>query len=202
MTNHLGEYLSKLGKKNFRVAETEKFNHVTYYFNALVDEQYPGEQRDLIPSEKVATFDLSPKMRADDIATDAIKMIESLEYDFGVINLANPDMLGHTGNFDAAVIGIETVDSDVKRIIDASLKCGDTVLLTADHGNAEIMLFPDGSKCTSHTTSPVPFFVIEDKDGKPVHRVVKDGKLGDIAPTVLDLMGMEKPVEMTGESLI
>ncbi|GHV18604.1 2,3-bisphosphoglycerate-independent phosphoglycerate mutase [Clostridia bacterium] len=202
MKNNLGEYLSSLGKKNFRVAETEKFNHITFYFNALMDVQYPGEDRMLLPSDSVETFDLAPKMRAQAIATEAINAIKKQDYDFGAINLANPDMLGHTGIFDAAVEGVEEVDKCVGEIVDAVLAVGGIVLITADHGNAEVMVDHEtGLACTSHTNNPVPLYLIGAPEGMGL-RAFPTGKLADLAPTILELMDIEKPAEMTGESLL
>jgi 2,3-bisphosphoglycerate-independent phosphoglycerate mutase len=202
INNHFGEYVSSLGLKNFRVAETEKFNHVTFYFNALEDKTYPGEERVLIPSEKVATFDLAPDMRAPDIATAALEKIKSGEYDFGIIILANPDMLGHTGNFEAAVSGIETVDTAAGEIARGVLDAGGICIITADHGNAETMLYPGtNTVCTSHTTNPVPIIIMGAGDDITL-KAPREGSLCDVAPTMLDLAGLEKPAEMTGESVI
>ncbi|WP_461247255.1 2,3-bisphosphoglycerate-independent phosphoglycerate mutase [Treponema sp. R6D11] len=196
--NNITEYLSHLGKRIFKIAETEKYAHVTFYFNGGVEEPYDGEERFLIPSEKVATFDLSPNMRAIDIKNKAIELISSGKYDFGVLNFANCDMVGHTGNFDATIKTVETVDAAVGEIIEACKITGDVCIITADHGNADIEIFDDGKPCTSHTTNPVPFCIV----GKQVEIKKKMGKLADIAPTCLKLMGLEIPPEMRGESLI
>lgn len=198
-SNHLGEWLSKQGKRNFRVAETEKYNHVTFYFNALNDIEYEGEERVLVPSEKVATFDLAPKMRAVEIKDKAIELIKSGEYQLGVLNFANPDMIGHTGVFEAAVTGVETVDACVGEVVQATLDNGGIAIVTADHGNAELMADSEtGATVTSHTTNPVPLFIL----GAGELKLRPDGGLSDIAPTILELMQLKPPAEMTGKSLI
>ncbi|MDR0930669.1 MAG: 2,3-bisphosphoglycerate-independent phosphoglycerate mutase [Clostridiales bacterium] len=197
--NNLGEYTTSLGYKNVRIAETEKYAHITFYFNAMVDKCYSGEDRILIPSEKVATFDLSPKMRAMEIKDKAIEAINSKKYDFVFINFANCDMVGHTGNISAAIQAVEAVDSATQEVVDAVKNVGGTTVITADHGNAEVMLDKTTKiPVTSHTTSPVPFCIVSDSS----YVLRADGKLADVAPTILDLTDITKPAEMTGESLI
>ena len=196
--NTLGDYVSAKGLKQFRVAETEKYAHVTFFFNGGVEKQAEGEDRCLVPSPKeFATYDLIPQMSAEAVADKCIEAIASDNYDLIVCNFANCDMVGHTGIMEAAITAVETVDSCMGRIVDEMEKHSDSVLLvTADHGNADCMFDESGKVNTAHTTNPVPFAVccegIE----------LKDGRLADIAPTVLELMGLEKPAEMTGESLI
>jgi len=199
--NHLGEVLSKKGLKNLRIAETEKYAHITFYLNAMFDIQYEGEDRILIPSKKVTKlFDEAPKMSAEEIRDTAVENIKSGKYDAVFINFANGDLVGHSGIYDAAVIAVETVDQCVGDVVSATLEQGGNVILTADHGNCEQMKYPNGDICTSHTTNPVPFIVI----GNDVSNIkLKEGGiLGDIASTVLELMDIEKPEEMTGKSLI
>ena len=196
--NTLGDYVSAKGLKQFRVAETEKYAHVTFFFNGGVEKQAEGEDRCLVPSPKeFATYDLIPQMSAEAVADKCIEAIASDNYDLIVCNFANCDMVGHTGIMEAAITAVETVDSCMGRIVAEMEKHSDSVLLvTADHGNADCMFDESGKVNTAHTTNPVPFAVccegIE----------LKDGRLADIAPTVLELMGLEKPAEMTGESLI
>ncbi|RMG56748.1 MAG: 2,3-bisphosphoglycerate-independent phosphoglycerate mutase, partial [Bacteroidetes bacterium] len=198
--NGLGEYLSSLGKKQIRIAETEKYPHVTFFFNGGREEALPGESYLLCPSPKVATYDLQPEMSAQDIQDKIIPELEKEEVDFVCLNFANPDMVGHTGVFEAAVRAVETVDGCTQAVVETALAHGYAVLVTADHGNADRMRNPDGSPHTAHTTSLVPLILIEKEPRftlKP-----ETGKLGDIAPTVLTLMGLDIPSEMTGHVLV
>lgn len=196
--NTLGEYLSKKGLKQLRIAETEKYAHVTFFFNGGVEKPNEGEDRVLIPSPKVATYDLKPEMSAVEVKEEVIKRINEEKYDFIVLNFANPDMVGHTGKFDAAVKAIETIDKCLGDIVKLIIEKGGKVMITADHGNAEEMIDEStGKVITAHTTNMVPCIVIGEGDIK-----LREGILADIAPTILDMMGIEKPSEMTGESLI
>ena len=195
--NGLGEYLSKLGLTQLRIAETEKYAHVTFFFNGGVEAPYPGEDRVLVASPKVATYDLQPEMSAYEVTEKCVERIESGAYDVIILNFANCDMVGHTGNYDAAVKAVETVDECVGKVVDATLKMGGIAMITADHGNAEQMLQSDGvSPMTAHTTNPVPFILCG------AGNELREGRLADIAPTILDVMGLEKPEEMDGQSLI
>ena len=198
LNNTLGEVLQRNGKKQIRIAETEKYPHVTFFFNGGREIPYDGEERILIPSPKVATYDMQPEMSAHELTDAIIPQIEKEAADFICLNYANADMVGHTGIFAAAIKAVETVDACVSRLVTAALKHGYTVLLTADHGNADYMINEDGSPNTAHTLNPVPLFII-DKEWKGT---VKSGKLGDIAPTILTIMGLEIPKEMTGNVLI
>jgi len=192
----LGEVLSKSGKKQIRIAETEKYPHVTFFFSGGREEPFANEERILIPSPKVATYDLQPEMSAHKV-TDAIcKELEKGEVDFVCLNFANPDMVGHTGVFNAVIKAVETIDSCVKRVVETGQKNGYSFLITADHGNADFMINDDGSPNTAHTTNPVPLFLI-DNDFKKLN----NGKLCDLAPTVLCLMNITAPTEMKGVSL-
>ena len=196
--NTLGDYVSAMGLRQFRVAETEKYAHVTFFFNGGVEKQAEGEERCLVPSPKeFATYDLVPQMSAEQVAEKCVEAIASEEYALVVCNFANCDMVGHTGIMDAAVKAVETVDACMGRIMEETAKHQDTVLLvTADHGNADCMFDESGRVNTAHTTNPVPFAVCM------AGISLKDGRLADIAPTVLDVMGLAQPAEMTGESLI
>lgn len=197
--NMLGEYVSKLGKKQLRIAETEKYAHVTFFFNGGIEAPYEGEDRALIPSPKVATYDLKPEMSAVEVKDEMLKRLATNEYDMVILNFANPDMVGHTGVLEAAKIAIETVDTCLGEIVDKVLEMDGAVFITADHGNAEEMIdYSTGAPMTSHTTNPVPFIYVAN-DAKPM---VETGKLCDIAPTMLEVMGVEIPAEMTGKSLI
>ena len=195
--NIFGQYISDSGLTQLRIAETEKYAHVTFFFNGGVEQTFPGEDRCLVASPKVATYDLQPEMSAYEVCDKCVERIKSGKYDVIILNYANCDMVGHTGVFEAAVKAVETVDECVGRTVDAIREMGGIALITADHGNAEKMLQEDGkSPFTAHTTNLVPFCIV----GADVK--LRDGRLADIAPTMLDLMGLEKPVEMTGESLI
>ena len=197
LQNIFGEYISQLGLTQLRIAETEKYAHVTFFFNGGVETVFPGEDRVLIPSPKVPTYDLKPDMSAREVAAEAVKRIESGEYDVIILNFANCDMVGHTGVYEAARLAVETVDECVGQVVEATQKMGGVALITADHGNADRMLEDDGTTpYTAHTTNLVPFYIV----GANVK--LRDGKLCDIAPTMLDLMGLQKPKEMTGETLI
>ena len=196
LKNTFGEYISQLGLTQLRIAETEKYAHVTFFFNGGVEQVFPGEDRCLIPSPKVATYDLQPEMSAYEVTEEAVRRIESGAYDVIILNFANCDMVGHTGVYAAACKAVTTVDECVGRVTDATSRMGGITLITADHGNAEQMTEPDGSPFTAHTTSPVPLYIV----GADVK--LRDGRLADIAPTMLDLMGLEKPVEMDGKTLI
>lgn len=195
--NTLGEVLANAGKKQIRIAETEKYPHVTFFFSGGREAEFKGEKRILCPSPKVATYDLQPEMSAYDIKDGIIPELEKGEVDFVCLNFANGDMVGHTGDFEAAVKACEAVDNCVKDVISTALDNGYTTLLIADHGNCETMINPDGTPNTAHTTNPVPMILI-DKDLK----TIDNGVLGDIAPTILRLMGVDQPKEMTQHSLI
>lgn len=198
LENTFGEYISRLGLKQLRIAETEKYAHVTFFFNGGVETVYDGEDRVLIPSPKVATYDLKPEMSAKEVTEEVLKRIDSKKYDVIILNYANPDMVGHTGVFDAAKSAIEVIDECVGRVASAVLDQGGSLLITADHGNAEQMLdYDNGGPFTAHTTNPVPLVIVGLGDVK-----LNKGILSDLAPTMLDIMGIEKPVEMTGKSLI
>ena len=196
--NTLGEVLSRMGKKQIRIAETEKYPHVTFFFSGGREETFEGEKRILCPSPKVPTYDLKPEMSAEDIRDKIIPELESGEPDFICLNFANPDMVGHTGVFQAAVKACETVDKCAREVVEKALEHGYTAIIIADHGNSDIMLNPDGTPHTAHTTSLVPCILVDNEYKKPVN----DGKLGDLAPTILALMGLEIPKEMTGEILL
>ena len=194
--NGLGEYLSSLGMTQLRIAETEKYAHVTFFFNGGVETRYPGEDRVLVPSPKVATYDLQPEMSAYEVCDKCVERIESGAYDVIILNFANCDMVGHTGVLEAAVKAVETVDECVGRVVDATLKMGGIAMVTADHGNAEDMQQGDGSPMTAHTTNVVPFILCG------AGNELREGRLADIAPTVLDVMGLNQPAEMDGKTLI
>ena len=194
--NGLGEYLSSLGLTQLRIAETEKYAHVTFFFNGGVEMQYPGEDRVLVASPKVATYDLQPEMSAHEVCDKCVDRIESGAYDVIILNFANCDMVGHTGVLDAAIKAVETVDECVGKVVDATLKMGGIAMITADHGNAECMAEPDGSPMTAHTTNLVPFILCG------AGSELRPGRLADIAPTILDVMGLACPPEMDGKSLI
>ncbi|WP_421977316.1 2,3-bisphosphoglycerate-independent phosphoglycerate mutase [Roseivirga seohaensis] len=198
LKNTLGEVLAEAGKKQIRIAETEKYPHVTFFFSGGREVPFKDEKRILCPSPKVATYDLQPEMSANDIKDEIVKELDKREVDFVCLNFANPDMVGHTGDFDAAVKACETVDKCAGEVIDSALKNGYTTIVIADHGNSDIMVNPDGSPNTAHTTNLVPCILV-DKELKPQ---MKDGKLGDLAPTILTLMGVEIPKEMSGEILL
>ena len=196
--NTMGEYVSKLGLRQLRIAETEKYAHVTFFFNGGVEAPYEGEDRCVIPSPKVATYDLKPEMSAPEVADECVKRIESGKYDVVILNFANCDMVGHTGVFEAAVKAVEAVDAAVEKVVTAVLNAGGCAFLTADHGNAEKMKNPDGTPFTAHTTNVVPFVAIGCGDVK----LREGGCLADIAPTMLPYIGLPVPAEMTGKSII
>ena len=197
LKNTLGEYVSDKGMTQLRIAETEKYAHVTFFFNGGVEKQYPGEDRILVKSPAVATYDLQPEMSAYEVTDKLVPAIKSGKYDMIILNYANCDMVGHTGVFEAAVKAVEAVDTCVGKVVDAIKEMGGVALITADHGNADKMVAEDGSPFTAHTTNPVPFCVVnydcELREG---------GRLADIAPTMLQIMGLEQPEEMDGTSLI
>ncbi|HIX65529.1 MAG TPA: 2,3-bisphosphoglycerate-independent phosphoglycerate mutase [Candidatus Anaerotruncus excrementipullorum] len=198
LTNTLGEYVSKLGMTQLRIAETEKYAHVTFFFNGGVEAPYPGEDRVLIPSPKVATYDLQPQMSAYEVTEEVVRRVESGKYDLIVLNYANCDMVGHTGVFEAAKKAVEAVDTCLGRTLEAILKMGGRALVTADHGNADQMFEPDGSPFTAHTTNPVPLIAV----GCGEIKLREGGRLADLAPTLLELWGLPQPPEMTGHSLL
>lgn len=194
----LGEVIASRGGKQLRAAETEKYPHVTFFFSGGREEPFDGEDRILVPSPKVATYDLQPEMSADELAMRVAKALGEKAYNFAVLNFANPDMVGHTGVFEAAVKAVETVDACTKMVVDAAIENGYGITIIADHGNADKLRNPDGSPHTAHTTALVPHLIIKEGFNGPV----KDGKLGDIAPTILALLGEKPPAEMTGEVLV
>ena len=197
--NTLGEVISKNGGKQLRIAETEKYAHVTFFFNGGEEKQYEGEDRILVPSPKVETYDMKPEMSAYEVTEKVIEAINSKKYNCIILNYANPDMVGHTGNLPAAIKAIETIDECVGKVVEAINAQKANLLITADHGNAEQMIdYKTGEPHTAHTTNLVPLVLVSEKETVKL----KEGKLADLAPTILDLMGIEKPEEMTGESLI
>ena len=198
LKNTFGEYISNKGLTQLRIAETEKYAHVTFFFNGGEEKQYKGEDRILVPSPKVETYDMKPEMSAYEVTEKVVNAINSKKYDCIILNYANPDMVGHTGNLEAAIKALETIDECVGKVVDAVQKNNGTLLITADHGNIEQMIdYKTGEPHTAHTTNPVPLILVGKDDVK-----LKSGKLADLAPTMLDIMGLEKPEEMTGESLI
>jgi len=198
LTNTFGEVVSNLGKKQLRIAETEKYAHVTFFFNGGREEPYPGEDRILVNSPKVATYDLQPEMSAYEVTEKVVEAINSEKYDTIILNFANTDMVGHTGNIDAAIKAVEAVDKCVGEIVEAVQKQNGVLLITADHGNAEQMIdYQTGEPLTSHTTNLVPLILVGMENVE-----LKDGRLCDLTPTMLDIMEEQKPKEMTGESLL
>ena len=195
----LAQVLSEGGLKQFHTAETEKYAHVTYFFNGGHEPPFPGEDRILVPSPRVATYDLQPEMSAAGVADTLVDAITSDNYDFAIVNFANPDMVGHTGNFDATCAAMAATDAAVGRVVDAALAAGGCVIVTADHGNAEELLFPDGSRNTQHSTNPVPVVFVASGAERSV---LNDGGLRDIAPTLLTLLGLPVPDRMTGRPLL
>jgi 2,3-bisphosphoglycerate-independent phosphoglycerate mutase len=193
----LGEAVSDAGKKQLRIAETEKYAHVTFFFSGGREAAFPGESRILINSPKVATYDLQPEMSAPEVAKALVAELDKQEQDLVILNFANGDMVGHTGVYEAIRTAVTTVDNCVEEVVTAARRNGYTVLITADHGNADYAVNPDGTPNTAHSLNPVPFIVVDDEI-----KAVKDGKLADIAPTILKLMGIAQPEEMTGEPLV
>lgn len=199
-TDGISETASKAGLKQFHSAETEKYPHVTYFFNGGREIPFDGEQREVIPSPKVATYDLQPEMSAFGVRDRVIEAIKSGEYGFVLVNFANPDMVGHTGFLDKAILAVETVDDCVRQVVEATVEMGGVALVTADHGNSDQMLdYDTGKPHTAHTTNLVPFIYIGKE--KPAWRFA-NGKLGDVAPTIVELLGLDQPEAMTGQSLI
>ena len=198
LTNTLGEVLETQGRNQIRIAETEKYPHVTFFFSGGRETEFEGEKRILCPSPKVATYDLKPEMSAEDLRDVMVTELQKGEVDFTCLNFANPDMVGHTGVFEAAGKACETVDACAETVLQTALENGYTAIVIADHGNSDIMVNPDGTPNTAHTTNLVPCILV-DKELKPN---LKDGKLGDLAPTILTLMGIDIPPEMTGNILI
>jgi 2,3-bisphosphoglycerate-independent phosphoglycerate mutase len=194
----LGDFLSAQGMTQLRIAETEKYAHVTFFFNGGVERVCPGEERILVPSPKeYPTYDLIPAMSAQKVTDKAVEAIQSGDFDVVIMNLANCDMVGHTGVMEAAVQAVETVDRCVGQVAEAVLRQGGILLVTADHGNADCMRAADGTPHTAHTTNPVPLILVGAGS-----RDLKPGRLADIAPTMLSLMGLSQPAAMTGESLL
>jgi 2,3-bisphosphoglycerate-independent phosphoglycerate mutase len=195
----MAQILADAGLRQFHTAETEKYAHVTYFFNGGREVPFAGEDRELVPSAKVATYDLKPEMSAAGVADALVMAIRSGTYDFAIVNLANPDMVGHTGDLQATLKAMEATDAAVGQIVDATLAAGGCVLLTADHGNAEEMAFPNGEPNTQHSTNPVPvIFIAKDAERFPI----RDGGLVDVAPTLLGLLGLSVPDRMTGRTLL
>ena len=200
LTNTFGEFLANAGKSQLRIAETEKYAHVTFFFNGGVEDSYENEDRVLVSSPKVATYDLQPEMSVNEVSDKLDDAIRSGKYDVIICNFANPDMVGHTGNMDAAVSAIEAVDAAVGKVITAIEETNGYAFICADHGNAEQMKdYETNGAFTAHTVNPVPFVLVNYKEGVTLK---EGGKLADIAPTLIEMMGMEKPAEMDGESLL
>jgi 2,3-bisphosphoglycerate-independent phosphoglycerate mutase len=197
LTNILGEVVSNAGLKQLRIAETEKYPHVTYFFNGGIEKAFPGEDRKIIPSPKVATYDLQPEMSAPEVTAEVLQRLP--DYDLVILNFANPDMVGHTGVVEAGIKAVETIDGCVKQVIEKVLALGGKALATADHGNCELMRNPDGSPNTAHTTNLVHFIYVAG-DAKNVR--CENGILADVAPTLLSLLGLDQPKEMSGKNLV
>jgi 2,3-bisphosphoglycerate-independent phosphoglycerate mutase len=199
LADTMGEVLEKQGLSQIRIAETEKYPHVTFFFSGGREKEFEGGRRIMKSSPKVATYDLQPEMSAPEVKDAIVEEIRNNPPDFICLNFANPDMVGHTGVFAAAVKACETVDACVGEVVDAALEQGYAILLTADHGNSDYLVNPDGSPNTAHTTNPVPVFYI---DRDPAFKTIRDGKLGDVAPTLLRIMDIDIPDSMTGEILV
>ena len=198
VNNTLGEYLSSLGKKQLHIAETEKYAHVTFFFNGGREAPFDGEDRILVPSPKVATYDLKPEMSAFEVKDKLVEAIDTEKYDFIVVNYANGDMVGHTGVYEAIEKAVKAIDACVEGTVEAAKKHGYEVIIIADHGNADHALNEDGTPNTAHSLNPVPcVYVTENKNAK-----IKNGILADVAPTLLHIMGLPQPAEMTGKQLI
>ncbi|MEB3229195.1 MAG: 2,3-bisphosphoglycerate-independent phosphoglycerate mutase [Synechocystis sp.] len=207
LNNILGEIIAREGLKQFRTAETEKYPHVTYFFNGGLEQPFEGEDREMLQSPMVATYDKAPQMSAKAVTDTVCQAIAKGTYSLVVVNYANPDMVGHTGNLNAAITAIEAVDASLGRLLESASKAGGTVMITADHGNAEYMSDEQGNPWTAHTTNPVPFILVEGEKRKiPGHggdvTLREGGRLADIAPTILDILQLPQPAEMTGTSLI
>ncbi len=200
MGNVLAEYLSSKDIKQCHVAETEKYAHVTFFFNGGVEKQFPGEERDMVPSPKVATYDLDPKMSAGAVADKLCERIKEGKYEFLMNNFAPPDMVGHTGVYKAAIEGVTATDKSIGQVYECCKKEGYVLFVTSDHGNAEEMLNEQGKPKTSHTTNKVPFVMANAPDGWSLK--ASQGVLGDVAPTLLEVMGVGQPEEMSGKSLL
>jgi len=198
----LGEVVSEAGLRQYHTAETEKYAHVTYFFNAKREEPYPGEERMLVPSPKVATYDLQPQMSAPELTDATVRRLKDADDDFLLLNYANPDMVGHTGVLRAAIAACEAADTGLGRLLEALLAKGGAAIIIADHGNAEVMVEADGSPHTAHTTNPVPCVLVTDDPELRRRTLRSGGVLGDVAPTLLELLGLEQPAEMTGRSLL
>ena len=203
MDNLLANLMAQANLRNLRVAETEKYAHVTYFFNGGIEKPFPGEDRALVPSQKVATYDLAPEMSAAGIADAVIKAVEDTAFDVVIVNFANADMVGHSGKMEPTIQAVETVDRELGRIYASIRQRGGALLVTADHGNAELLIDPlTGGPHTAHTTNPVPFLLISDQEGQGTTTLRPGGSLRDISPTILQLLQLDKPTDMTGESLI
>ena len=197
LKNTLGEFISANGLRQIRIAETEKYPHVTYFFNGGEETPNMGEDRVMIASPKVATYDLQPEMSATEVTNKLCEALESDKYHLGIVNFANPDMVGHTGVMQAAIKAVEAVDHELKRVVETARKCGYEILIISDHGNSDCMIQPDGSPHTAHTTAPVPVVLVSSTDGI----VLSEGILADVAPTLLKMMNLAAPDEMTGKAL-
>lgn len=197
VNNTIGEYVSSLGLKQLRIAETEKYAHVTFFLNGGREAEFEGESRILIPSPKVATYDLQPEMSAPEVAAALVAELKKQEYDFIALNFANGDMVGHTGVWNAIYKAVKTVDACVKDVVTTAVENGYEVVIIADHGNADNAVNEDGSPNTAHSLNPVPIIVVSDRVAS-----VENGVLADVAPTVLKLMGLEQPAEMNGKALV
>jgi 2,3-bisphosphoglycerate-independent phosphoglycerate mutase len=197
LDNILGKVVSEAGKKQLRIAETEKYPHVTYFFNGGIEVPFPGEDRVIVPSPKVATYDLKPEMSAPEVTAEVVSRLK--DYDLVILNFANPDMVGHTGVVEAGIKAVETIDECVKKVLETLLSLGGKAIVTADHGNCELMRNPDGSPNTAHTTNLVHYMYVA---GDASEYLLKDGILADVAPTLLELLGLPRPKEMTGQGLL
>ena len=198
VTNTLAEYLSGKGMKQLHIAETEKYAHVTFFFNGGREEPFEGEDRILVPSPKVATYDLKPEMSAYEVKDKLVAAIGEQKYDFIVVNYANGDMVGHTGVYAAIEKAVVAIDQCVNETVEAAKKAGYEVIIIADHGNADHAVNPDGTPNTAHSLNPVPFIYVS----KNKQATVKNGRLADVAPSILQILGLEQPADMTGEGLI
>ena len=198
MRNTLGEYLASKGLRHLHTAETEKYAHVTFFFNGGREAPFDGEERILVASPKVATYDLKPEMSAFEVKDKLVAAIKENKYDFIVVNFANGDMVGHTGIYEAIEAAVKAVDQCVKEVIEAANATDYETIIIADHGNADNAINPDGTPNTAHSLNPVPFVYVTDNNSA----TVKDGRLADVAPSILHIMGLEQPADMTGENLI